>query len=131
MIITLNEFKELIENQKILNSYQLISLDVVSLFTNLHNDLVITGLKKKCKYLKNHINLSRKEFLHGISTLLNSTYFKFNDKFYQQIIGSPMGGTSSPWFAEIALEELENSCFESLNNSILHYSRYVDDCFQS
>ena len=117
------EFKKLIENKKIPDGNQLISLDDVSFSTNLHSYLVISGLQKKWEYLKNHINLSRKEFLDGISILINSTYFKFNDKFYQRIIGSPMSGNFSPWFAEIALKELENSCLKSLKNFILHYSR--------
>ena len=73
----------------------------IQIYVLISDDLVISGLKKKWKYLKNHIDLPRKEFLGGISILLNSTYFKFNDKFYHQIIGSPMGGNSSPWFAEI------------------------------
>ena len=35
----------------------------------------------------------------------------------------------SPWFAEIALEELENHCFKILDQSVLFSRHYVDDCF--
>ena len=110
-------------------NYELISLDVVSLFTNLHADLIISGIKKKWLYLRNRINLSLNEFIEGIKTLLSSTYFKFDSDFFQQLVGSPMGGNSSPWFAEIALEELENNCLKELGDSELFYRRYVDDCF--
>ena len=123
------DFKKAIEKLNNSRNYRLISLDVVSLFTNLHSYLIILGLKKKWKYLRGKINLSRQVFLDGIQTLLDSAYFKFNNNFYHQKIGSPMGGNSSPWFAEIALEELELFCLKSLKSSILHYSRYVDDCF--
>ena len=70
-----------------------------------------------------------KEFLNRITALLCSTYFKFNDTFYKQSVGSTMGGPSSPMFAEIALEELENMCLKTLKTSILFYRRYVDDWF--
>ena len=46
-----------------------------------------------------------------------------------ELEGSPMWGNSSPWFAEIALEELENNCLKELGDSVLFYRRFVDDCF--
>lgn len=123
------ELKKLIDNIRIPIGYKLISLDVCSLFTNLHSDLILKGIKKKWRFLRQDIKLSLQEFLDGISVFLNSTYFKFDNEFYQQLIGSPMGGCSSPWFAEIALEEVENKCLELLGDSVLFYRRYVDDCF--
>ena len=49
--------------------------------------------------------------------------------FYQQGFGSPMGFCTSPFFAEIALEKLENNCLEKLKNSVFYFSRYVGDVF--
>ena len=59
------------------------------------------------------------QFIKGIQTLLSSTYFKFDSDFFQQLVGSLMGGNSSPWFAEIALEEIENNCLNKLADSVL------------
>ena len=106
------ELKKSLDTLLIPENYKLISLDVVSLFTNLHADLIISDKKKKWLYLRNRINLLLNEFIEGIKTLLSSTYFKFDSDFFQQLVGSPMGGNSSPWFAEIALEELENNCLK-------------------
>ncbi|OXU32235.1 hypothetical protein TSAR_008056 [Trichomalopsis sarcophagae] len=36
---------------------------------------------------------------------------------------------TSPWFADIVLEKLENNFLDALNNNILKYYRYVNNCF--
>lgn len=123
------QLKNCLNNLHIPEGHILISLDVVSLFTNVHSDLVISAIKKKWVYLRNCLPLTLEEFLEGIKTLLNSTFFKFDEEFFHQLIGSPMGGNSSPWFAELVLEQLEVACLEELRESILFYRRYVDDCF--
>ena len=43
-------------------------------------------------------------------------------------MGVPMGFCTSPWFADIALELLETSCFKNYNNDVLLYKSYVDGC---
>ena len=68
------------------------------------------------------------EFLEGITLLLDSTYLQFNNKFYKQIMGAPMGFFTSPWFADITLELLETSCLNKHKNEIRLFKRYVDDC---
>ena len=85
--------------------------------------------------------LTKNEFLGGIKFLLDSTYFKFNNKYYKQILGAPIGFCTSPWFADLVLEALENNALKKLNSSnvlnnifidwenkpVLFYKRYVDD----
>ena len=46
-----------------------------------------------------------------------------------ELKGSLMSGNSSPWFEEIALEELENNCLKELGGLVIFYRRYVDACF--
>lgn len=40
-----------------------------------------------------------------------------------------MGGCTSPWFADLALELLEVNLKKNLHPHIPYYRRYVDDCF--
>ena len=141
------EIKNLITNKLIPQNYKLISLDVVSLFPNLPHNLILQALSKKWPLLCKYIPLTKKEFLDGMRFLLSSTYIQFNQKFYLQTTGAPMGFCTSPWFADITLEALENNALQKLkcnltlsNNNyflnpdsppkecILLYKRFVDDC---
>jgi len=58
----------------------LVSLDVVSLFTNIPKELVIRAIENRWELI-----------LYAIDLLLCSTGFVFNDRYYKQIHGSPMG----------------------------------------
>ena len=98
------QLKSELDKLHIPDDYKLVSFDVVSLFTNISFDLIISDMKRKWKFLKSFLPLTRQEFLNGIMLLLNSAYFQFNNQFYKQILGDPMGFCTSPWFAEIVLE---------------------------
>ena len=52
---------------------------------------------------------------------LHNTYFEFNTNFYQQGFGFPMGFYGSPFFAETALERLENNRLVNLKNSVFFF----------
>ena len=61
---------------------------------------------------------------------LSQNYCTFNNKFYQQKDGLPMGSPISPLLAEIFMSTFENKLFTSKNplvNSIHFWARYVDD----
>ncbi|KAL6419173.1 hypothetical protein ACFW04_014050 [Cataglyphis niger] len=75
------------------NSYdhQLVSLDVISLFTNVPNDLAIRGIGKRWHFIEKNTSIPYKEFSAGVRLVLNSTFFKFNGRIYRQTFGSPMG----------------------------------------
>lgn len=123
------EVKKLIDNIKIPVGYSLVSLDVVSLFNNVPSDLVIKSIRKRWKFLQNKISLSCEEFLEGIEFLMNTTFFQFNNNYYKQILGLPMGSPLSPILANFVLEDLEISCLDKLMFEVPIYIRYVDDIF--
>ena len=56
----------------------------------------------------------KKSFSKDWISLINSTKFKFNGKFYKQKFGTPIGSLISPMLAEIVMEDLERSVFERL-----------------
>ncbi|KYN35716.1 hypothetical protein ALC56_09916, partial [Trachymyrmex septentrionalis] len=66
------------------NDSMLVSLDVVSLFTNILVRLVIKSIERRCHFLHNKIDLLKEEFFKAISLVLNFIYFSFNDKFYKK-----------------------------------------------
>ena len=67
----------------------MISLDVTSLFTNVPFDLVLNSIKKRWCFIKSATNLPLQEFQKGIKFLMNNTFFQFDNKYYQQVFGTP------------------------------------------
>ena len=51
----------------------------------------------------------------------------FNNKFYKQIFGIPMGSPLSPILADIVMQDFEKKVISMLPARLLFYFRYVDD----
>jgi len=107
----------------------LMSLDATSLFINIPNELVMSGIRGRWNDIKNVTKMSLTQFLDAIELVLSSTCFKFDGKFYEQTYGSPMGSPLSPILADIIMEDLEINCLADLDFEIRSYFRYVDDIF--
>ena len=107
----------------------LISLDVTSLFTNTPLELVRNAIEKRCNQIRLHCNIPLKEIIDTVTLLMDSTYFQFNNKFYKQIHGTPMGSPCSPRLANLVMTDLEETCLNKLTFKPLLFYRYVDDIF--
>jgi len=107
--------------------YHLASLDVVSLFTNVPTELAIGSIGKRWHFIENKISIPYGEFLIGVRLVVNSTFFQFNNKIYQQIFGTPMGSPLSPILADLVLQDLEEKAITRLPIPLPLYFRYVDD----
>jgi len=105
----------------------LISLDVVSLFTNIPLNLAIDSASNRWCHISRGTQIPKKEFLNALKLILESTYFKFNNKIYKQKFGTPMGSPLSPIMAEMVLQDLEKKALNLLKIDIPFYHRYVDD----
>lgn len=121
-------FKEFIDKIKIPPTYRLISLDVVSLYTNIPTELITNILKEKWESLKNHTTISQNEFIEAVNLTLTSNYFQFKENFYQQLDGCAMGSPISSTIAQLVMEYLEEKVLQHLNIPIIFFKRYVDDC---
>lgn len=106
--------------------FSLISLDEVSLFTNSPINLSSLSLEKRWNFIKINTKIPKNDFLSAVPLLLPSTYFCFNNTFYKQISGTPMGSPISPIIADI-----EEIAFKKLNFIPLFYYQYVDDILLS
>jgi len=108
-------------------SHVLLSLDVVSLFTNVPLELALEGVRKRWDYIKDHTKIPLEPFIRALEFVLSSSFFTFNGITYQQTFGTPMGSPLSPIMADLVLQDLEEFCLQKLNISLPIYFRYVDD----
>jgi len=74
----------------------LISLDVISLFTNIPQDLAIESIVKRWTSIKKDTSIPMDDFISAIKFVLTSIYFTFNNVIYRQTFGTPMGSPLSP-----------------------------------
>jgi len=125
-----SNFKNRIEVVKRLKDVHIpanhVSLDVISLFTNIPIDLIIDLLNEKWSLIERHTTIPKQELLNAIKFILNFTYFKFNDKIYRQTYGAPMGSPLSPIVADLIMQDLELYTLKNLTFNSPFYIRYVD-----
>lgn len=108
-------------------NHVLISLDVVSLFTKIPSELIYAAIHKKWNTIKKFTSLPKEEFLEGLKIVIENCCFQFEGTFYKQIFGAPMGSPSSPVFADLVLEILEDVVINKLGFRLPFFWRYVDD----
>jgi len=100
---------------------------VISLFTNVPIDLIMDILHEKWSFIEKHSSIPKIEFLNAIKFILQSTFLNFNNKFYKQTFGAPMGSPLSPIVADLTLQKLENNILDKLIIKPIFYYRFVDD----
>ncbi|XP_053686358.1 uncharacterized protein LOC128735904 [Sabethes cyaneus] len=125
-------FAEEISKLRIPGGTVMYSLDVVSLYTNIPTDDVYQCVEEKWNDLRNHTSIPWDSFKTAMKTVLDASFFKYNNKFFSQVQGVPMGSPLSPVVANIIMEKLEKATLTTLNENnipIEFYRRYVDDCF--
>ncbi|XP_011858350.1 PREDICTED: uncharacterized protein LOC105555909, partial [Vollenhovia emeryi] len=90
-----------LQNKSIPPGFSLISLDVISLFTNIPIDLVVSSIEYRWNLIALKTNIPHMEFIKVLKFILESTYFTFDNTIYRQTFGCPMGSPLSPIIAEI------------------------------
>lgn len=125
------EFAEFIQNKQLPAGYVLVSLDVVSLFSNIPKTLIIKSINKHWQTIKTHTTFNKKQFLELIEFILDTTYFKYNNVFYKQILGTPMGATVSPIISQYVMDDLLEAVVPKLNFQPPFLKKYVDDLILS
>ena len=96
-------FKDVISETKLATDHIMISLDVTSLFTIVPFDLVLKSIKKIWCFIKSATNFPLQEFQKGIEYHMNDPFFPFDNKYYQQVFGTPIGSPNSPILANLVL----------------------------
>ena len=108
----------------------LTSYDVTSLFTSIPTDPALTIIKdllEKDEKLNDRMVLSIQNIIDLLGFCLNNTYFSFQNKFYEQVEGAPMGSPVSPVVANLYMEGLKENpyCLPSTPPQVWY--RFVDD----
>lgn len=103
--VKLEEHYEFIKklSKVMLEHYELISLDVVSLFTNIPLDLAIAGIRERWRLISSNTNIPLEQFVLALKLVLNSTCFTFNRKIYKQTFGISMNSPLSPIISDVTL----------------------------
>lgn len=87
-------------------SYIMTSFDVCSLFTNVPVDLAYEMLQSRWAEISTKTTLQRNDFLGLLDLCTNNSYFVYNDVYYKQIFGVPMGSPLSSILANIVMDRV-------------------------
>lgn len=97
----------------------ILSFDVVSLFTMVPVDESLTHLAE----------IFPKGIIALFEHCLKTTYFQWNNEFYEQIDGVAMGNPLSPVIANFYMERFEQQAIQTASKRPSYWFRYVDDVF--
>ena len=124
------DFVNKIKKINIPRGYNMISFDVVSLFTNVPLQQTIDIILRKVydeKLIRT--NIRRENMKELLLLCTQGVPFTFNDDIYMQVDGVMMGSPLGALFANIYMCELENTIIPQLESSMKNWTRYVDDTF--
>lgn len=110
-------------------NHQLISFDVVSLFTSVPLDYTISAIINDI-YEKQRIQttIPKNKMIKLLNLCTKQVHFTFNDIIYTQTDGVAMGSPLGPIIANIFMTKLEQKVIPKLN-SMSPWVRYIDDTF--
>ena len=95
----------------------LVSFDVVSLYTRI-------PIKEALEVI---YRLTNPDTMHLVEICLTSTFFCFEDEFFEQTCGVAMGSSLSPIVANLFMEDFEAKSLASTRLLPKLWRRYVDD----
>ena len=89
--------------------------------------LVKESIIKRYNKISQKSTIPLDEILLACDLIMDNTFFQFNNKFYKQLFGTPMGSPISGLFADIVMDDLETNCLSQLSFQPTFFHRYVDD----
>ncbi|CAG5102878.1 Protein of unknown function [Cotesia congregata] len=102
------EMVNFLNEVRLLPDYVLVSLDVVSLFTNIPKALVLTIIEEEWESITELVKVPKNTLCNLINVCFETSYFKFMDEFYLQLDRSSMGNPASPVLANIVMDYKNN-----------------------
>ena len=121
-------------------SEALLTFDVVSMYTNIHNQLGKEAISYWVDNYPNELkrNISKNFIIKALSIVLEWNTFEFDGKSFLQLQGTAMGTKVAPTYATLVMGYLEIKLYEKIaekygintrTNFIGKWRRYLDDCF--
>ena len=111
---------------------QMVSLDVVNLFTKVSTDEMLAIVRDKLAadpLLEEHTCILIDNLIEMLTFCVETTYFQMASDIYQQEEGLTMGSPLSPVLANIFMEYFEEMALGSTSLKPSMWLRYVDDTF--
>ena len=108
-------------------NYQLASLDISSLFTNILIPIVTEIIANRFLELGLYTKIPNIQLLEALKLCLERGYIQFNKDFYLQLFGCPMGSPIASFLADIYLEHILDKKLQTVPFSIQFLYKYVDD----
>lgn len=124
------EFKKMLNDIRMDEAEKMVSFDVISLFTNIPVPLAMDIISEEWQRIEANTNIPKELFMSMMwFCLLDANYFAYNNKYYRQIYGMPMGNPLSTIIADIVMNKLIEISMETLSCRPKLFVRYVDDIF--
>ena len=126
--------KSIITKKPPVGEIYLVSLDVVSLYTNIPHE---EGINACIYFIEKHRHelpkfVPNKTILMTLfKFVLENNYFLFDNILYKQLFGTAMGTKMAPPYANLFLGKLEEEHINNdrFKNNINFYKRFLDDIF--
>ncbi|BHF84452.1 hypothetical protein SprV_0902760300 [Sparganum proliferum] len=117
-------FLQKIQGPKVSPNECIPSSDVVAPFSSISHDLAIDSVARCLEQTPTGIPT---QHVLGILKLCLKNYYQLDDKYYQQVKGTPMGSPISGLHAELVMQQLEQDVVQTFEPKM--WLRYVDDTF--
>lgn len=121
------DFAEKMNNFKLPDEHAVISLDVVSLFTNISLELTLHIIQEEWTRVEQVTTVPIEWFVSIMEFIFSANYFVYNDTYYAMVFGCPMGSCLSPIIANIVMTSLIKSSIGRLSFTPPFFFQYVDD----
>ena len=120
-----------------LDNVNLVSLDIVSMYSNMSDDLGISACTeylntRNFSDMNEEMQISTSNIIDALKLCIKNNYFECNGKIHKIIGGVGTGIKLAPPYACIGMGKYEKLVFESENDLVslvLFWKRFIDDIF--
>ena len=129
----LRQVEELNRSKELHDKMILVTIDVTALYTNIRSEEGV-GAVERALNLREDQAIPTEFLTDLLNHVLSSNIFEFDKKLYKQMIGTAMGTSCAPSYANIFMGEIDEKILalsKTISNKgpIIFYKRYIDDIF--